>query len=273
MTDQKLILQNQYKDVSNLNARIAIHLRFSTNPYGWFEWVFDRMELPSGCRILEVGCGPGKLWTTNLDRLSTSWQLVLSDFSHGMVAQAESTLQAAALQNAGALQEDNSHFSFTQADAGALPFPSNYFDVLVANHMLYHVPDKHRALEEFRRVLRNDGHLYAATIGKEHMKELHDLEERFDPRLERIDMDIPSFNLENGGNILEKHFSSVCLERYEDSLEVTDSALLADYVLSTAGRPVSAETKANLLAFFKERIEADGAIHITKDSGMFIARK
>ncbi len=266
MSNQNSILQNQYKDASNLSARIAIHLRFSTNPYGWFEWVFDKMALSPTCRILEIGCGPGKLWATNRDRLGTDWQLVLSDFSHGMVSQA-----AAALQNDVVLAEAGSPFSFSQADASALPFPSNYFDVLVANHMLYHVPDKQRALEEFRRVLKNDGRLFAATIGQNHMKELHELEEQFDPSLERIDMGTPSFNLENGGTILVNHFSAVRLERYEDSLVVTDAELLTDYVLSTTSKSVPAKTQENLLAFFKARISAHGAIRITKESGMFIA--
>ncbi len=35
----------QYRDASNLEARIALHERFSTNPYGLPRWIFDHFEL------------------------------------------------------------------------------------------------------------------------------------------------------------------------------------------------------------------------------------
>ena len=75
----------QYRNASNLNARIDLHQRFSTNKYGWQRWIFDQLDLPLQCRILELGCGPGNLWLENLDRIPESWDIVLSDFSAGML--------------------------------------------------------------------------------------------------------------------------------------------------------------------------------------------
>ena len=50
-TDQNYLKTDQYKDSSNLDARVAIHQRFSTNPYGWFNWVFDAVsKLPAECK-------------------------------------------------------------------------------------------------------------------------------------------------------------------------------------------------------------------------------
>ena len=69
-------LKQEYRDATNLNARIRLHQRFSLNPYGWLRWVFDQLDLPSECRILELGCGPGNLWLENLDgflRAGTSY--------------------------------------------------------------------------------------------------------------------------------------------------------------------------------------------------------
>jgi ubiquinone/menaquinone biosynthesis C-methylase UbiE len=48
-------------------------------------------------------------------------------------------------------------FSFAQADAQALPFRDASFDAVIANHMLYHVPDISRSLGEVRRVLKPSG--------------------------------------------------------------------------------------------------------------------
>ena len=56
----------QYKDGSNLNARMRLHARFSTNRYGIFPWIFDHMTapstLPSDARVLEVGTGTAQMW-------------------------------------------------------------------------------------------------------------------------------------------------------------------------------------------------------------------
>jgi len=52
---------------------------------------------------------------------------------------------------------------FLEADAKALPFSDDAFDVVTARHMLYHVLDIPRALSEARRVLRPDGRFLAVT--------------------------------------------------------------------------------------------------------------
>jgi hypothetical protein len=58
-TNKDYLLRDQYKDAANLNARVNLHLHFSTNTYGWFPWVFDHLELAPKCRLLELACGTG----------------------------------------------------------------------------------------------------------------------------------------------------------------------------------------------------------------------
>ena len=58
-----------------------------------------------------------------------------------------------------------------QADAQALPFTDASFDRVMAVHMLYHVPDRLRALQEFRRVLRS-GRVVLATNGARYLARL-----------------------------------------------------------------------------------------------------
>ena len=60
-------------------------------------------------------------------------------------------------------------------DAQDLPFDDGTFDVVVANHMLYHVPDPRRAAAEFARVLRPGGVLLAATNGPQHLDAVADV--------------------------------------------------------------------------------------------------
>ena len=47
--------------------------------------------------------------------------------------------------------------SILQADATKLPFSDETFDVVIANHILEHIPEDIRALKEFNRVLKKGG--------------------------------------------------------------------------------------------------------------------
>jgi len=123
LSDQKYLLTEQYKNASNLNARFQLHERFSTNKYGWHRWVFDQLHLPPSCRILELGCGPGYLWLKNNDRIPDGWEITLSDFSPGMLQEAQ--------QN---LSPSDHPFTFEVIDAQSIPFADESFDAIIANH-------------------------------------------------------------------------------------------------------------------------------------------
>jgi SAM-dependent methyltransferase len=139
--------------------------------------------------------------------------------------------------------------------------------------MLYHVPKRPTALSEFRRILKPGGILYASTIGENHLLELNELLSRFGHGLESEYRSSSSgFLLENGIQQLKPFFERISVSRYPDSLIVTDAALLTDYILS--GRnTVDSGLKEDLLQFIAHEITVDGHIHITKDSGLFIASR
>jgi hypothetical protein len=73
---------------------------------------------------------------------------------------------------------------------------------------------------------------------------------------------------------MRRAFSDVTLERYPDSLSVTEAAPLMDYICSMRVRSrVSDEQIAALRQHLENEIAERGAIRITKDSGLFIARR
>lgn len=255
-TDEEYLQSDQYADESNLGARANLHEQFSTSDEEWFRWVFDQFDVPEDGRVLEVGCGPGYLWKENLDRVPPRWSVTLTDLSSGMVADARERL-------------DDSQFTFETADCQDLPFATDSFDVIVANHMLYHVPDTDTAFAEFRRVLEPDGHLYAATNGRTHMQDLYELVEEFqsDSVTRRIDSE--EFRLENGREQLAAWFEDVSLRRYEDSLRVTEADPLVAYVDS--GLAFDLDDVSAFHEFVHERIDTDGAIDIEKATGLFVA--
>ncbi|MBI1802549.1 MAG: class I SAM-dependent methyltransferase [Chloroflexi bacterium] len=255
------LIREQYRSGANLGARIALHARFSTAARNFLDWLFDRIEAGPDARILEIGCGTGALWRIVRSRVPRAWSLTLSDFSPGMVAESRALLTSLALPA-----------SFTQTDAQALPFLTTHFDAVIANHMLYHLPDVSLGLSEIRRVLKPGGRLYAATNGQDHMRELDDLARDAGVALERPLLRLP-FNLENGAQLLSAHFGSVARYDFPDGLHVTEAEPLVAYVksMSIFAELFGEAVESRLRALAAERIARDGAIHITKAVGLFVA--
>ncbi len=263
LTDQTYLRTEQYNTSQNLNARVELHRRFSANQSGWNNWQFDQVEWRPGLRVLDVGCGPAHLWRVNRGRLPANLQLVLSDFSFGMTQETHNT--------AGDLA------SACNLDVQSIPFPNETFDIVFANHMLYHVPDIPRGVRELARVLKPGGQLHAASNGTRHLRELHDLLHEFQPDY-HMDLDpfVKAFGLENGAEKLQPYFAQVEVREYPDSLWVTEAGPLVAYAYSlTWGKFTTAEHehKAEFTHFIQSRIDRDGGIHISKQSGVVIGYK
>ena len=265
-------VERQYRDGSRLGARIALHGRFSTNGQSWQRWVFDRLDLPPESGILELGCGPGDLWAENLDRVPEGWSVTVTDASPGMLREARDRLGF------------DRRFAFRVVDAQEIPFEDRTFDAVVANGMLYHVPDRERAFSEIARVLKPGGTLYAATNGRGHMRETGWMKHVLNPThpVDTATERPLGFDLENGAERLSPWFSDVALRRYEDALVVTETQPLVDYLLSGAAadaaeRGSAADEFGRRVADLTVRLERElasrGEIRITKDAGLFVARK
>lgn len=253
------IRDGQYRNPANLGARIDLHRRFSTNPQGWFAWLGEQIDLTHATDVLELGSGEGGFWVANVDHLPRSVRLILTDFSPGMLAATEDRLRSLLLDA-----------RFAVVDAQAIPFADASFDTVIANHMLYHVPDLHRALREIRRVLRPEGRFYAATNGERHMAELGAL-------VSTIGQDAGSFaigdafSLEGGATALNRHFAQIERRDYVDALEVTDPEAIIRYVRSTIGADtMRVQQIERLRSIVTARIATDGSFRIAKSTGIFI---
>lgn len=262
-TDPSYLRDEQYKTPSNLMARADLHKRFSTAPGSWMQWVMDQLALRPGERVLEVGGGPGWLWRGNREQLPAGLRICFSDFSLGMVKVARAGLNGA------------SGFDYANVDVQNLPLTANVFDLVIANQMLYHVPDLPRSVQEMARALRRGGRLCAATNGWNHMREFDALLQQFDPRYPGSDKMAAAFKyrLENAVDWLNPVFAHVEVRRRIDSLRVTEAGALVDYAqsMSSVANILSGERFPELERFFQGRIEAEGGIHITKDAGVVLA--
>lgn len=247
-------LHKQYKNADNLNKRIAIH-DYSTNKLGFGNWIVSHYEIKPGYRILELGCGTGDMWKKHLNLLDGNTSLTLTDFSAGMLESAKSNL---GLRN---------ELSYAVVDIQSIPYEENSFDAVIANMMLYHVPDLNQGLSEVRRVLKPDGKFYCATYGEHGISEyVADLlrEQGISDRLNK------AFTLQNGAAALQKHFASVKRFDYEDALEIPNPDEFADYVLSLASLDNIENLDQNALTSALAARMKDGILRVPKEYGMFI---
>ncbi len=252
-TERTYLLTDQYRDASKLQARMGLHDRYGVNPYNWHRWVFDQLDLPPGGSVLELGCGPAMLWRENGERIPAGWTVVLADLSVGMLQEARRHLRALPRR-----------FGLVNLDAQSLPLASARFDAVIANHMLYHVPDVQRALRELRRVARAT--VYASTVGADHMRELHEL-------VQGWGVAPLEFRLDNAEPELRRVFHEVELRTYEDSIEVPEAEPLLAVVRSgVANDLLDADELARIRREIEERIAREGSFHVTKSTGVFVCR-
>jgi len=257
--DKTETVKHQYSSDKNLAARINLHDKHSTNKQGWIPWLFGVYEFAEGGVILELGCGNGMQWKGRSAALPPGSSLILSDFSEGMLSAARENL---------ALQGEE--ISFRQIDIQDIPFASQTFDTVIANHMLYHVPNLDKALLEVRRVLKKGGRFYASTISGGGIRQyMHDVMKKFDPDTSAFTQEIP-FNMENGSEILGRYFPCVARHDYIDSLAITETGDLMAWLQSSMSvTDCREEDTAGLYEYFEKIRVAQGAINIPKEACLF----
>ena len=92
------------------------------------------------------------MWKNRESLISRCSKLILSDFSEGMIAAAKETVG----------NYDN--IEYKVLDIQNIPYEDGIFDIVIANMMLYHVPDIDKGLTEVRRVLKREGRFLLCDI-------------------------------------------------------------------------------------------------------------
>lgn len=254
MNDASVVKQ-QYANASNLNIRISIHDRYSTNKQGFGNWIVSHYQIEPGYRVLELGCGTGSMWQGRDDLIEKCTELVLTDLSAGMLATAQSNIG------------NHSNVSYGIVDAQSIPYENETFDIVIANMMLYHVPNIDQALSEVHRVLKKGGCFYCATYGEHGI--MHYLTKVFSAYGVKDETN-KAFTMQNGRNVLNKVFAHVEELEYMDSLAVTDIDDMVKYIcsfssiMSLDGLSEN-EIKAQLLKY-----TVNGVLYVPKEYGMFI---
>jgi ubiquinone/menaquinone biosynthesis C-methylase UbiE len=117
-------------------------------------------------RVLEVACGTGILTRALRAALPAGTELVATDLNQPM------------LDHARAGWRDQAAVLWREADACALPFPPQAFDVVVCQFGLMFVPDKPLAIRETCRVLRPGGSYFCSVWDRLERNPLTDVAHR-----------------------------------------------------------------------------------------------
>lgn len=247
----------QYKNPKHLNTRISIHSKYSTNKTPYFDWIASHYAFAPGDRVLELGCGTGELWKTNLNLLKDGVSLTMTDFSRGMWESAQASLP------------EHPSICYNTVDIQDIPYEDNSFDAVIANMMLHHVPDVAKGLAEVRRVLKPGGTFYCAAFGE---KGIHEYTAALLRELDIPDKSMNGFTKQNGAAQLAPYFASVTWINREDGLEITNIQDFADYMYSLSSLSNVDNLPREVLLQKLEIRMVNGILYVPKEYGMFVCK-
>ncbi len=203
-TDRDILTQKVYATDETLAIRQRTHELYTVPKINFAEWVLEHIPWHGDEQVLDIGSGPGTYFELINQRIPDG-HLVAGDLSFGMARKAA--------RHGGANLAINS-------DVQALPFADGTFDVVLANHMLYHVPNIDNGLAEIHRILKPKGALIAATNSQYNLPEFEQLIRRAFHLLGAVSADAEqmkppeyNFQLEDGPAKLARHFYAVA--RYD----------------------------------------------------------
>lgn len=259
-------LQSQYGSKTNLQIRVETHANYSFPKQDFTAWVLDQIPWRGRERVIDVGCGSG-IYTRPAQQ--RAGQYLAGDLSLGM------------------LQSLPPHVPRINLDVQHLPLADESVDVILANHMLYHVPDHDAAAAQFARALRPGGVLLAATNTGHNRPELNALVTKI---AQELHLPLPegalgdallSFTLENGQDLLQRYFAQV--ERHDQASEFIFPApepviayigTTRELLLENAPPGVTWETVVEALyQHLSAHIAQQGEFRVRKIAGVFVCRK
>ncbi len=192
-TDKDILARKHYAD----SSKLAVRKRFGrlSNPPTTFEGdIIDFLLEKRPARVLDAGCGNGDL-LAKLRKRGFGGELHGIDISDGMIREAKARSE-----------KENAHIHFQVADAQDIPFESGFFDAIICKHMLYHVPNPQKAVDEFYRCLTPKGALIITLNSIKNKPQFFHCEEMVCRKhsVKSADHGQQFVNVENVGKYLER---------------------------------------------------------------------
>lgn len=266
-SNQPDLVRRYYETDENLKIRQETHEKYTIPKTDFARWALDTIQWNGDEVILDIGTGTGTYYSRLL-AITPSADYYAMDLSHDML-------------------KNHPSDTASLSDVMQLPYGDNMFDVVMANHMLYHVPDIDAALKEIKRVLKPNGKVLTTTNSIHTMPELQVLMRRAIVLLTRYGatqvrppaFPSDSFALENGTRILASHFFAVVRHDIPSQLVFTDIEPAITYLESM--RELRQESLPDDVAWedmmlimrqqITQLIKHLGKLEINKVSGVLVA--
>lgn len=266
-SNQSDVLRRYYETDEHLRIRQETHDKYTVPKTDFPRWALDTIDWKGDETILDIGTGIGTYYSRLLAIVPDATYFA-TDISQKMLANHPSE-------------------SVSLSDVMHMPYPDNKFDVVMANHMLYHASNIDGALREIKRVLKPNGKFLATTNSIHTMPELQVLMRRAIVLLTRYGATqvrppaFPSddFALENGTRILANHFFAVVRHDLPSQLVFTDIEPAINYLESM--RDLRQESLPDDVAWedmmlimrqqITQLIKHLGKLEINKVSGVLVA--
>jgi trans-aconitate 2-methyltransferase len=150
----------------------ARYHRISEPQVAWGRAVLERLRLSGDERVLDVGCGTGRL---TLELVPLARRVVGVDRSPAMLAEAHAQRVGAEPVSRGSVGSSavpSAPVAYVQADGTALPF-GPMFDAVFSNATFHWIPDHERLFRSIHDVLTPGGRLVAQCGGAGNLAQLY----------------------------------------------------------------------------------------------------
>ncbi|USD37340.1 MULTISPECIES: bifunctional demethylmenaquinone methyltransferase/2-methoxy-6-polyprenyl-1,4-benzoquinol methylase UbiE [Ferrimonas] len=131
-------------------------MSFGVHRY-WKRFTIECAAARPGMKVLDLAGGTGDLTKKFSQLVGEKGEVVLADINDSMLK-----VGRAKLQDQGVVGNVN----YVQANAEALPFPDNHFDIITIAFGLRNVTEKEKALASMNRVLKPGGKLLVLEFSK-----------------------------------------------------------------------------------------------------------
>jgi SAM-dependent methyltransferase len=261
-------IRGQYADSRAFRVRVDAHRKYGTRKQDTFgEWLLAQVDAPAGSLIADIGCGPGLY---HLPLAGAGARIVAIDMSAGMVREAREQAAGGGFAIDGIV-----------ASAERLPLRDGLFDRVMANHILYHVPDQVAALREMRRIAKPGARVVLSTNAASNMQRLHEVHADVARRLGFAATPLTPlrFSLDDV-ELVRSVFPDAEVRVRENALLFPDpggpTRYYGSYFVNSIERPpADGSHRAPLLAAFRAEMEAliarEGPVRVPCDAGCFVA--
>jgi ubiquinone/menaquinone biosynthesis C-methylase UbiE len=147
-------------------------MNFTTINTAFAESAIALMPQQESAVVLDAGTGTARI-PILIAQKKTNWKIIGIDLAQSMLTIGRENINRANLDR---------HIDLAFIDSKQMPYEDNYFDLIISNSLVHHLPDPKPFFCEARRVLKPDGAIIIRDLLRpDSQKEINVMVETIDP--------------------------------------------------------------------------------------------